>query len=383
MATKGWGKSKVTRESLLPYVASGVIPEFNRERWRVPPADEVEPLPRPGEFVIFLSFLDRGFALPTSDFLRQLLAFYSIKVSDLGPHSVQQISLFVALCECYLASRAARRSSRMALPKKAQSQWRRFWFYAKEYTPPGEVCIPQFSPEPSIPRRLNVRSLPREQEEVVKEMRQAIQALKDNGLTAVDVYNCWLGRRLIPLRCRAHPMWEYRGQSDCTRSSATEWDESEYRKALAKITTATFTSFEDGLQPYSEDTPAPQRWQKVADHLPPLAGKEPPEMTEGEEEAIDDEEERTESDSEARDFIRLPRGSKRGAGSSSQDAAEEETTSRPEGEAELPKEGVEPLSKRLRPTLLEGTMRLQRPLKATIDAGARAGPGVKAIPTVR
>jgi hypothetical protein len=243
--------------------------------------------------VLFLSFLDRGFALPSSDFIRQLLAFYGIKICDLGPHSVQQISLFVALCECYLgcppyfplwvsifhgrATRANKSSEAlipnggitfqvksgesfidMALPKKAQSQWRRFWFYAKEYTPPGEVCIPQFSPEPSVPRRLNVRSLPREQEEVVKEMRQAIQALKDSGLTAVNVYNCWLGRRLIPLRCRAHPMWEYRGQNDCTRSTATEWDESEYRKALAKITTATFTSFEDGLQPYSEDTPAPQ-----------------------------------------------------------------------------------------------------------------------------
>jgi hypothetical protein len=146
----------------------------------------------------------------------------------------------------------------MELPKKAQSQWRRFWFYAKEYTPPGEVCIPQYDPEPSVPRRLNVRSLPREQEEVVKGMRQAIQALKDNGLTAANMYNCWLGRRLIPLRCRAHSMWEYRGQNDCTRSTATEWDEGEYRKALAKVTTATFTSFEDGLQPYSEETPAPQ-----------------------------------------------------------------------------------------------------------------------------
>jgi hypothetical protein len=49
-----------------------------------------------------MSFLDRGFALPTSDFLRQLLAFYNIKISDLGPHNVQQIALFVALCECYL-----------------------------------------------------------------------------------------------------------------------------------------------------------------------------------------------------------------------------------------------------------------------------------------
>ncbi|XP_071680392.1 uncharacterized protein [Lolium perenne] len=178
-------------------------------------------------------------------------------------------------------------------------------------------------------------------------------------------------------------MWEYRGQNDRTRSTATEWDEGEYRKALAKITTATFTSFEDGLQPYTEDTPAPQRWQKIADHLPPLAGKEPPEMTEGEEEEVDEEEERTESESEARDFIRLPRGSKRGAESSSRARAEEEATSRPEDKAEPSKEGAEPLSKRLRPTLLEGSMRLQRPLKDAIDAGARAGPGVRAIPTVK
>ncbi|KAK1611154.1 hypothetical protein QYE76_034827 [Lolium multiflorum] len=202
MAAKGWGKSKVTRESLLPYVASGVIPEFKQERWRVPPANEVEPLPRPGEFVIFLSFLDRGFALPTSDFLRPLLAFNNIKVSDLGPHSVQQISLFVALCECYLgcppyfplwvsifhgrATGLARAPGAhperrnhlpgeigesfidMALPKKAQSQWRRFWFYAWS-TPPGWVRIPQYTSEPSVPRRLNVRSLPHDQEEVVEE----------------------------------------------------------------------------------------------------------------------------------------------------------------------------------------------------------------------
>jgi hypothetical protein len=209
MAARGWGKSKVTRESLLPYVASRVIPEFKQERWRVSAPNEVEPLPRPGEFVLFLIFLDRGFVVPSSDFIRQLLAFYSIKICDLGPHSVQQISLFVALCVCYLGcppyfplwvsifhGRATRVSKNnqalipndgitfqvksgesfidMALPKKAQSQWRRFWFYAKEYTPPGEVCIPQYDPEPSVPRRLNVRSLPREQEEVVKGMRQAI-----------------------------------------------------------------------------------------------------------------------------------------------------------------------------------------------------------------
>ncbi|KAK1628284.1 hypothetical protein QYE76_002599 [Lolium multiflorum] len=166
MAAKGWGKSKVTKEALIPYVAAGIIPEFKRERWRVPAANE-EPLPRPGEFVLFLSFLDRGLALPSSDFFRQLLSFYNIKVSDLGPHSVQQIVLFVALCECYLGcppyfplwvsifyGRATRVSKNeqslipitfqvksgenfidMALPKKAQSGLRRHSSSTKTTTP--------------------------------------------------------------------------------------------------------------------------------------------------------------------------------------------------------------------------------------------------------
>jgi hypothetical protein len=102
MAAKGGSKSKVTREALLPYVFAGIIPEMNRERWRVPATNETEPLPRTGEFMIFMSFLDRGFAVPSSDFLRQLLAFYNIKIYDLRPHSVQQISLLVVMCECYL-----------------------------------------------------------------------------------------------------------------------------------------------------------------------------------------------------------------------------------------------------------------------------------------
>ena len=89
-------------------------------------------------------------------------------------------------------------------------------------------------------------------------MRSSIQALKSAGLTAANMYNCWLARRLIPLRSRGHYMWEYRGQNDCTRSTAVEWSEDEYRKALAKITTATFTSLDTGLQPFSEDKPTPK-----------------------------------------------------------------------------------------------------------------------------
>jgi hypothetical protein len=112
-------------------------------------------------------------------------------------------------------------------------------------------------------------------------------------------------------------------------------------------------------------------------------------MTEGEEDEVDDEEERTESDSDARDFVRLPRGTKRGATSSSKGAprppegdGEEEATSHPE-EGGPAKGGVEPRPKRLRQTILEGSMKLQCPLKDAIEAGARVGPGLKAIPTVK
>jgi hypothetical protein len=48
--------AKVIKQMLLPYISTRVIPEMNRERWRVPAAAEMEPMPREGEFVIFMSF---------------------------------------------------------------------------------------------------------------------------------------------------------------------------------------------------------------------------------------------------------------------------------------------------------------------------------------
>jgi hypothetical protein len=114
-------------------------------------------------------------------------------------------------------------------------------------------------------------------------------------------------------------------------------------------------------------------------------------MTEGEDDEVEDEGDRTESDSEAREFVRLPRGAKRGATSSSQSALGEsaqeddegeESTSPPEKKEPAKKEG-EPRPKRPRQTILEGATDLRRPLKDALEAGARVGPGVKAIPTVK
>ena len=38
-------------------------------------------------------------------FFRRFCAYYGIQPSDLGPHSIEQLAIFVAFCECYLGCR--------------------------------------------------------------------------------------------------------------------------------------------------------------------------------------------------------------------------------------------------------------------------------------
>jgi hypothetical protein len=86
----------------------------------------------------------------------------------------------------------------------------------------------------------------------------------------------------------------------------------------------------------------------------------------------------------------MPRGSKRGAASSSQSPLEggapeddegEEMTSPPEGKGPA-QEAEAPRAKQLRPTVLEGATELRRPLQAAFAAGTRVSTGVKTLPTV-
>jgi hypothetical protein len=83
------------------------------------------------------------------------------------------------------------------------------------------------------------------------------------------------------------------------------------------------------------------------------------------------------------------RGAKRGATSSSQTSPQEgvaeeedETTSPLEGRAAASRPD-EPQAKRLRQTILERGIALQRPLDAAIRAGERIGPGIKTLLTVK
>ena len=172
---------------------------LEKGRFRAPTTTELAPSPKDDEFTVFTSQLERGLGLPTSKFFRRFLAFCAIKSSDLGPHIIEQIAVFVAFCECYLGcepyfplwqhlfhGRMQKRDGvlrgnggvtfqirpkakffSLRLPSKASNEWRKYWFYARERDMGDGVAIPQYAAEPSTPRQMAVEEFSDEEAEVV------------------------------------------------------------------------------------------------------------------------------------------------------------------------------------------------------------------------
>jgi hypothetical protein len=55
-----------------------------------------------GEFVLFVSYLSRGLALPIMPFFLLLLEEFGLQLQHLTPHSILQVAIFVHLCEMFM-----------------------------------------------------------------------------------------------------------------------------------------------------------------------------------------------------------------------------------------------------------------------------------------
>jgi hypothetical protein len=55
-----------------------------------------------GEFVLFVSYLSCGFALPISPFFLLLLEEFGLQLQHLTPHSILQAAIFIHLCEMFV-----------------------------------------------------------------------------------------------------------------------------------------------------------------------------------------------------------------------------------------------------------------------------------------
>jgi hypothetical protein len=99
---KEWKKSKAKTEDLLALVNSGFLLEKEVDMWRTAAGDPYPMDKTPDEIPMFARFVERGLALPASDFFMGLLDYYGIEYLNLNPNGIFQVSVFVHFCEVFL-----------------------------------------------------------------------------------------------------------------------------------------------------------------------------------------------------------------------------------------------------------------------------------------
>jgi hypothetical protein len=278
-----WVPSTVTEEDLLAMVEEKVLPERSIIEWR-PAVNNSFPSPDTGEIVVFESFFRRGFGLPLSPFARDILAFYGLELVHLNPNSILHLSIFVHLCEAYLAIRPhfalfkhlftvrlsgnhtvagavgiQLRSGRagdyvdVPLPSSLKG-WNSGWFYISNPCPP----LPEFKGLPAVSRKCWTEG-PTDREMVkVGKLLEKIVALKREGLTGVAVAASFVLRRVKPLKERVIAGQDFQGTDDPTREAADGWENQEdvFRVVGPLFKRGTVLSTEGCPLPYSVARPA-------------------------------------------------------------------------------------------------------------------------------
>ena len=99
--THNWGCSVVHDQELKEMAKDGAIPPSSASAWR-DGLDDPFPTQIQGERVLLASHIVRGFSLPHSDFLPEVLDHYGLQLHNITPNSVLYVAGFVSLFEGYL-----------------------------------------------------------------------------------------------------------------------------------------------------------------------------------------------------------------------------------------------------------------------------------------
>jgi hypothetical protein len=76
---KEWKNSKAKTEDLLALLNSGFFREKEVDMWRAATGDPYTMEKNPDEILMFTRFVERGLALPASNFFKGLLEYYCIE----------------------------------------------------------------------------------------------------------------------------------------------------------------------------------------------------------------------------------------------------------------------------------------------------------------
>jgi hypothetical protein len=232
-----WPFSTVTVDDLEALVADGLLRPLSSDpqpEWMVPPSGAA-PTPPLGYVLSFVSFHEWGFGVPASRFMRALLHYYGVELHNLNPNSIAQAAIFAAVCEgflgidphwdlwthlfsaepfalttgekrvcmavraggCILQLRQARAQQYIpAMLVSSNKGWQRRWFYLRN----DDGRLLSFSQRVVTGAGSNWRyGAAREKQENLQPLLEALQELRDGGLTVVGVVAAIHRRRVLPL----------------------------------------------------------------------------------------------------------------------------------------------------------------------------------------
>jgi hypothetical protein len=100
-----WKKSKAKTEDLLALLNIGFICEKEVDMWRASAGDPYPMEKNEDEISMFARFVERGLALPASNFFKGLMGYYGIEYLNLNPNGIFHTAVFVHFCEAFLGSK--------------------------------------------------------------------------------------------------------------------------------------------------------------------------------------------------------------------------------------------------------------------------------------
>ena len=263
---------------------------------RIPLAGEITPAPRKGEWVIFLSHLQRGFGLPASDFFEIFLRGFKLQPHHLPPNVFIFLSAYVALFEGYLgiwpsihhwshyfnfraqtvqgldtpnkplvpcgaASVIPRRGTAFFRVPGAQTahKWQCTYFYVSNKTPEDLVNLPAYVPGPPVDRRTWSYDFADTRVIDVQITSYIEKLVSDGKLTKDDLMCAWVNRRILPLQRRGHKICHLSGLKDPTRFTTwgmTREDASQQVRSISDSKLA--ANWKWGVKPLQRNMPAPE-----------------------------------------------------------------------------------------------------------------------------
>ncbi|KAK1684742.1 hypothetical protein QYE76_045590 [Lolium multiflorum] len=304
MITRGaWKGSDVTQPEIDWLYRSRRIPAQVSCRL---PRGEVEPVPEPGEFVVFLAHFERGFGLPASDFFRQFLDFYQLQPHHLPGNAIFYLSCYVSFMEGYIGLLPTKEAfarffslrinsvqgknipkpkppvqcgsciigSRQGSPffkfsgLESCRAWQETFFYVRNKGATDFINLPAFNPGTFTKANwsFNPGNNHIETNRIVRFMDQL---MKDTNICSDDIIRTFISRRVLPLQRRAHKISHMCGPRDPTKITGLPLSKEDVvLKARQICQTDMPMDWEWGFLPLSSTNPptpeAKERFPRIA-----------------------------------------------------------------------------------------------------------------------